>query len=521
MEDPAQSADIILDVGIRFAASPPSVLTERRGSVDGLASRQAVWRRPGPAQIVLVLTILGAVLRFSTLNIQSLDVDEADTVILIHRTFLGMLSHITATESSPPLYYILVWGWSRLFGMGTVGLRSFSALVGSLTIPVMYLAGRQVSPRIGLWAAALTTVSSSMYFYSQEPRVYPLLILFSAAAYVCWRRALEDPNSRRLWLWAAMSSLALLTHYFAVFLFIPEAIILARRMDLKRVWAPAGAVGLVGLALLPLAVAERSDGKTNWIEELSFPGRIAESVKDLTVGKYVVLVLPVVALILLLYAGSVALVRKRGNGVERAAARDAAIVALAALGLPLFLAITHIIDIYDGTNMIAVWVPLTLLVAYGLGMTRAHLSGAVIGTALCAIAVAMVASTDALPAYQRDDWRGVAHALAQPASTRIIVIVALNVDALTVYLGDVHTIHAATVSARELDFVSLRTRRTVGAPLAPVVPTSPPAGFRRAGVTRTETFAISRFLAVGAGTVTVAALRHLKGEPSAEVILQR
>ena len=208
--------------------------------------------------------------------------------------------------------------------------------------------------------------------------------------------------------------------------------------------------------------------------------------------------------------------------MERAAARDAAIVALAALGLPLFLAITHIVDIYDGTNMIAIWVPLTLLVAYGLGMTRANLSGAVIGTALCAIAVAMVASTDALPAYQRDDWRGVAHALAQPASTRIIVIVALNVDALTVYLGDVHTVHAATVSARELDFVSLRTRRTVGAPLAPVVPTSPPAGFRWAGVrTKTETFAISRFLAVGAGTVTVAALRHLKGEPSAEVILQR
>jgi mannosyltransferase len=487
---------------------------ERRGRIAGLPS-------PTAPEIVLGLTVLGAALRFATLDVQSLNVDEADTVILIHRTFTGMLSHITNTESSPPLYYILAWAWSRVFGMGTVGLRSFSALVGALTIPVMYLAGRQISPRVGVWAAALTTVSSSMYFYSQETRCYPLLVLFSAAAYIYWRSALENPTVRALGLWAGMGSLALLTHYFAAFLLIPEAIILARRIGLKRVWAPVAAIGVVGLALVPLAISERSDGKTNWIEELSLSGRIAETVKVLTTGKYVLLVLPVVALILLLSAGAVALVFRRGDVRDRGAARDAMIVASAALAVPLVLAVSHIIDVFDGTNMVAVWVPLTLLVSYGLGLVRARLSGALIGAAICAISVAAVATTDALPVYQRDDWRGVARALGQPASPRIIVIVSRNVDALAVYLGDLRTIYSPTVTAHEVDFAALRTRRTVAGPLPPVVPTTPPEGFRFAGLTRTKTYAISRFLAVGSGTVTLANLRKVKAEPAAEVILQR
>ena len=59
-----------------------------------------------------------------------------------------------------------------------------------------------------------------MYYYSQEARCYALLILFSAVAFVLWLRALEDRDTRSLALWAGASILALLTHYFAAFLFI-------------------------------------------------------------------------------------------------------------------------------------------------------------------------------------------------------------------------------------------------------------------------------------------------------------
>ncbi len=66
--------------------------------------------------------------------------------------------------------------------------------------------------------------------------------------------------------------------------------------------------------------------------------------------------------------------------------------------------------------MLAFWVPFAVLVAIGLGTAGARRSGALLGGALCAIYVAMVVAANAIPDYQRDNWRGVAHALAKPAS---------------------------------------------------------------------------------------------------------
>ena len=456
-----------------------------------------------------------------TIDVQSLNVDEADTFLLLHRSFTGMLTHLVNTESSPPLYYALAWIWTRVFGLTTFGLRSFSAVVGALTIPAMYAAGRVTSERAGLWAAALTTFSSSMFFYSQETRCYPLLVLFVALAYIYWRRSMDDGGRRDLVMWGVLMAVALLTHYFALFIFVPQVVLLWRRVGVRRVALPAGLVCLVGLALVPLAAAERADGKTNWIEELSLPGRIVESVKVLTVSKYTLLVFPVVVAFLVLSAASLWLVATRGAQRERTAAFDAFIVFAAAIGIPLVLAAGHVIDIFDGANVLVAWVPLTLLIAYGVGSRSAGTAGTVIGTLLCAIGLAMVVATNLLPAYQRDDWRDAAATLGQPAAPRAIEIVSHNIDGLQWYLRDLRTVPGGSVHASEVDFVALRSRRTVGAPLAPVVPTSGLPGFTLAGVHRHAAYAVSIFRAPEGASVSVAAIRHAAHEPYGEVILQR
>jgi len=474
---------------------------------------------------VIALTLLGGALRFATLNVSSLDLDESATVILVGRGFSGMLSHLVSSESAPPLYYILVWAWTKVFGAGAIGFRSFSALVGTLTIPVMYLAGRHISVRIGVWTAILTTVSPSMYLFSQEARCYALLLLFSAAAFVYWQRALEDPSRRHLALWSGMSILALLSHYFAVFLFIPEAIVLAARLGWRRIWAAAGAVVLVGLALVPLAAAQRADGKTNWIEDISLSGRIGESAKMFTVGAYGPVVLYALLIAVLIVAGAVALVWRYGDGRERTGAAYAAIIGVSAVGLPLALALTHLIDVYDGRNVIAFWIPFAVLVAAGFGTARAPRAGALLGGALCAISLAMIAAANLVGDYQRNDWRGVGHALGRSSGARVIVGELHAAGPLSIYMGPVSSIPARVPAVREVDFFAFRHLRTVGPPEAAVVPTSPPPGFSPAGVTRRETFAISRFVAptptaLGRGALISLSANPKIGSTTAEIMLQ-
>ena len=140
-----------------------------------------------------------------------------------------MVHAIPHSEATPYLYYLLAWPWTRLFGSGEVGLRSLSALAGTATVVAAYGAGASlVSRRVGLIAAALVAVNPFLIWYSQEARSYAVVTLFVAVGLWLFGRGLAG-ESRALAGWALVSGLALATHYFAVFVVVPEAIWLVLR----------------------------------------------------------------------------------------------------------------------------------------------------------------------------------------------------------------------------------------------------------------------------------------------------
>jgi mannosyltransferase len=493
--------------------------TEASGSGRQAAPARSIWR-PSGLQLVVGLTVIGAALRFSTLTVQSIWLDESATMILVHRSFGGMLSHLSSSESAPPLYYVLAWVWTKVFGAGPAGFRSLSALAGTLTIPVIYASGREISARAGGWAAALATVSPAMYYYSQEARAYSLLILFSAAAFLCWQRALRKGDARSLALWGFVSAAAVLTHYFAAFLFLPEAVIVIRRFGLRRALPPISGVGVVGLALLPLAISQRSDGKAKWIEESSLVNRIGETAKQFLVGLYGPAEIETAAVSGLLVLAVLALLVRRGSARERSVALDAALVAAAGLLVPVLLAAGHAIDVFDGRNVIAAWIPYGVVLAAGLGVARAPRAGALLGAGLCAVSIAVIVSTNLLPGYQRDDWRGVAEALPAPTTPRVIVGEHFSSAPLSIYVGELGPARSG-MRARELVFTALRVRRTQGAPYAPYVQRTPPPGFHLVSVRSSEAFAVTRFMAPTPTAVSNAELLRLSGDPNGEVLTDR
>ena len=87
------------------------------------------------------------------------------------------------------------WAWGGVFGLGEAGVRSLSLIAGAATVPVAYLAGRELSGvRAGLVAAALVAVSPFLVFYSQEARAYALLTLLGALSFWLFARALRRPD---------------------------------------------------------------------------------------------------------------------------------------------------------------------------------------------------------------------------------------------------------------------------------------------------------------------------------------
>src|SRR3954453_15152605 len=102
--------------------------------------REAARARSRAFWIVAGLTLLGAVLRFATLGVQSYHHDE---IVTASRLLRGSFGHAMDaggfSEATPPLYYALAWFWTQMTGPGEWGLRSLSALAGVLTVPVAYL----------------------------------------------------------------------------------------------------------------------------------------------------------------------------------------------------------------------------------------------------------------------------------------------------------------------------------------------------------------------------------------------
>ena len=243
----------------------------------------STYQAPARRELGLLagIVVVAAVVRLATLDLQSFDHDEAVTAGRVLLPNLFDTLHVVAnSERSPPLYYLLAWVWSRPFGTGEVGLRSLSALFGILTVLAAWLAGRRLaSPRVGLIAAALVALNPYLIWYSQQARSYALMVLLTSVSLACMAAALREPARRWLWLWALASAAALCSHYFALFVVVPEAVWIACKLGPAnpRVLKALGAVVLTAVALAPLAHHQEDPGRRNAFTEIPVIDRSAET----------------------------------------------------------------------------------------------------------------------------------------------------------------------------------------------------------------------------------------------------
>jgi uncharacterized membrane protein len=382
------------------------------------------------------LTALAAALRFSTLGLQSYRHDEAVTAgrVLVS-SFPETMHRVWTSESTPPLYYALAWIWSQLFGVGEIGLRSLSALVGTATVPVSYLVGRElIGRRVGLVVAALVAVSPILIWYSQDARAYALLVFFSTGALLFFLRARRSGSPRDLLWWSLLSALALATHYFAVFPLAVEAVwLLAVARPLGRVLAAVGGVALAALALAPIALHQASGNSNAWISSFRLTRRLQDGAIAAFVGENGLLKDAVVPMAL--FAAAVALLLWRGGAGEKSGAKVALAIAGGAVLIPILLALAGQ-DYVLFRNLLPALVPLALVAAAGVSAPRAGRLGIAVGSLLVLSLLAFSVYVNFRPALQREDWRSVAARISvAPRARRAIVSWEEGGQPLAFYLG--------------------------------------------------------------------------------------
>ncbi len=423
--------------------------------MSGRLSPAVLWALAG-------LTGLGLAVRFASLGLQSYHHDEVITVArVIPGSFAEMLRAVRDSESNPPLYYVVAWGWAKLFGSGEIGMRSLSALLGTATIPLAFLAAREaLDSRAGLICGAIVAVDPMLIWYSQEARSYSMLVFFGAASLLFFLRARRSGSAGDLSLWTLSSAAALCSHYFAVFAVAIEAawLLVALRSRWRAALPAVGGVVLVGAALLPLIAAQVNPAHIGWIDETPLSSRFLQTGVGFLAGEtgHVIAEPPRERYALvpaLLIGAGLLLLALRGSSRERRAALPPLVVGLGVVALAGLAAVAGK-DYVVERNLLPALVPLAVVAGIGFSVPRAPRVGLACAILLSAYWLGYAVLVARTANLQRPDFRDLAAQLGPPRRPRAIVGWKLAADPVRFYLHDhAERVYFGTIPLREIDVV--------------------------------------------------------------------
>jgi hypothetical protein len=152
-------------------------------------------------------------------------------------------------DTHPPLHAIALRLWMHGFGESDVALRALSLLFTLCTIVFLFDAVRNAcGAGPALWTAAIAALAAPQIEFAQEVRSYAMLSAACAAAVAIGVRILVCGASvRRCALFALVSLVAMLTHYWAVGVLAPVAIATLLLIDRQSRVRLAGCIAAAAL----------------------------------------------------------------------------------------------------------------------------------------------------------------------------------------------------------------------------------------------------------------------------------
>ncbi len=151
--------------------------------------------------------------------VQSFWRDEAFSYILAKRNIFDIII-LTAKDFNPPLYYLLLHFWMKLFGWSEISLRSFSLIFFWATVYVCMHFIEDILKIKGKksWIYLILIILNPLLnYYAFEARMYTLFTFFATLSFYSFFR-------KKNHLYLLSTILGLYTHYFMIFVLASQAV---------------------------------------------------------------------------------------------------------------------------------------------------------------------------------------------------------------------------------------------------------------------------------------------------------
>lgn len=152
--------------------------------------------------------------------------DETSSVFRAQHPVIWMIRQ-SFTDPNPPLYFILLKGWTSVFGISEFSTRALSVIFSALTIFILYyLARRFFNRETAFYVSLIFTVSQIHLYFSHETRGYTLLALMAALSFYFYLQTISIPSILNLIKYTITITLLLYVHPVPVILIIIQFICL-------------------------------------------------------------------------------------------------------------------------------------------------------------------------------------------------------------------------------------------------------------------------------------------------------
>jgi mannosyltransferase len=195
-----------------------------------LSPARATSARIVPTAVLIGLALLAFALRVYRLDGQSMWGDEMWSLFhASQRLISDVLRSAHDDGVVPPAYYLILHFWTLAAGQSEFAIRYASVFFGALTVPTLFALGRRLGGAgTGIVAALLQTLSPFHVYYSQEARMYALMIFFTVLSTHFFWRLFAEKGSRSWKVWAGYviaSGLAVNSHYFAWYVILAHGLL--------------------------------------------------------------------------------------------------------------------------------------------------------------------------------------------------------------------------------------------------------------------------------------------------------
>ncbi|MBI3486290.1 glycosyltransferase family 39 protein [Candidatus Daviesbacteria bacterium] len=136
--------------------------------------------------------------RLLFLNQHSIWFDEAFSYFVAKQDLVNLI-YASLADNHPPLYFLILHFWIKIFGNSELILRFLSVIFNLLSIIVLYhLVKLLFGSKKAVLASIIFVLSPLILYYSVEIRMYSLFVLFSLMALFFWLRFLNSSHKKDL-----------------------------------------------------------------------------------------------------------------------------------------------------------------------------------------------------------------------------------------------------------------------------------------------------------------------------------